>query len=239
MAAPHLVSFRDFSPEEHATWKLLFERQAPKREEQLVDLFSEGVRALGLSAEGIPDLKDVNRKLSALTGFRGVPVEGFEEPESFYEMLARREFPIGYFIRDAKDVSYTPAPDVFHDLYGHLPFLVDRAYADFCQDLGKRTMKFAQQPELLRQWERLFWFGAEFPLVRTAKGIRIFGAGIASSFDECAYALSGKPELLPFDIEIIRNLEFDISKIQERIFLLDRPEQLYGCLDAFERGCRR
>lgn len=237
MAAPHLVQLRDFSPEEHKTWKLLFERQAPKRDEQIVDLFSRGIHALGLTADRIPDLKEVNRRLEAFTGFRGVPVEGFEEPESFYEMLSRREFPIGYFIRDLGDLGYTPAPDVFHDLYGHLPFLIDHAYADFCQDLGRRTMKFAKEPELLRQWERLFWFGAEFPLVKTANGVRIFGAGIASSFDECAFALSKKPEVIPFDIEIIRKQEFDISKIQEKIFLLESPQQLYNCLDAFERGC--
>lgn len=237
MSAAHLVGLRDFSPEEHATWKLLFERQRPKRSKQLVELFSRGIDVLGFTADRIPDITQVNRKLSSLTGFRGVPVEGFEEPESFYEMLARREFPIGYFIRDPKDLGYTPAPDVFHDLYGHLPFLIDRPYADFCQGLGERTMKFAHQPELLRQWERLFWYGAEFPLVKTAQGIRIFGAGIASSFDECAYALSEKPKVLPFDIETIRHLEFDISRIQETIFLLENPEQLYGCLGAFERGC--
>ena len=237
MAAPHLVGLRDFSSAEHATWKLLFERQAAKRAEQVVDLFSRGVRVLGLSADRIPDLDKVNLKLSALTGFRGVAVEGFEEPESFYEMLARREFPIGYFIRDPQDLGYTPAPDVFHDLYGHLPFLVDTAYADFCQSLGERTMRFAHQPELLRQWERLFWYGAEFPLVRTPEGNRIFGAGIASSYDECAYALGPKPKVLPFDPETIRHLDFDISRIQETIFLLESPEQLYGCLDEFEKGC--
>lgn len=237
MAAPHLARLREFSPEEHQTWKLLFERQSPGRRTQIVELFSRGIDTLGLSSSRIPDLDEVNRRLAKLTGFRGVPVEGFEEPESFYEMLSRREFPIGFFIRDPKDLGYTPAPDIFHDLYGHLPFLIDPAYADFCQDFGLRTMKFASQPELLRQWERLFWFGVEFPLVKTKQGLRIFGGGIASSFLECAYALSDKPEVIPFDIERIRHQEFDISKIQERIFLLESPEQLYGCLDAFERGC--
>lgn len=236
MAAPHLVKQRNFTPEEHHTWKLLFERQAPKRREQIVELFSRGVETLGFTPDRIPDLNEVNRRLSALTGFRGVPVEGFEEPESFYEMLSRREFPVGYFIRDPKDLGYTPAPDVFHDLYGHLPFLIDEDYANFCQDLGLRTMKFAGKPEL-RQWERLFWFGAEFPLVNTPEGTRIFGAGIASSYNECAYALSEEPEVIPFDLEKIRHQEFDITVMQEKIFLLDSPEQLYGCLDEFEAGC--
>lgn len=236
MPAPHLVRQREFSADEHHTWRLLFERQRPKRRQQIVKLFSDGIERLGFEAERIPDLDEVNRRLSRLTGFRGIPVEGFEEPASFYEMLSRREFPIGYFIRSPEDLGYTPAPDIFHDLYGHLPFLVDPQYADFCKGLGERAIKYASSSELLRQWERLFWFGVEFPLVKTEYGIRIFGGGIASSFNECEYALSGKPEVLPFDLEKIRHQEFDISRMQELIFLLENPEQLYGCLDDFERG---
>jgi phenylalanine-4-hydroxylase len=235
--SPHVVPYRDFSPDEHRTWQILFERQARLRDRQLVPEFSEGLRALGFTAGRIPDLREVNRRLAALTGFRGVPVEGFEEPHSFYAMLARREFPIGYFIRDPKDLGYTPAPDVFHDLYGHLPFLANPIYADFCHEFGCRTMKFVGDPERLREWERLFWFGVEFPLLETAAGRRIFGAGIASSFDECAYALGDRPETLPFDPEMIRREEFEIDRMQSRLFVLESREQLYGCLGVFEAGC--
>lgn len=238
MASAQLVAMREFSPEEHNTWQLLFARLKEKRSRQIVKIFSEGIEALGITGARIPDLDEVNLRLSALTGFRGTPVEGFEEAASFYEMLSRREFPIGFFIRSPEDLGYTPAPDIFHDLYGHLPFLVDPGYAYFCQELGRRTVKYAHDPALLRQWERLFWFGVEFSLVKTGDGIRIFGGGIASSYNECEYSLSGKAEVLPFDIELIRHQEFDISRMQERIFLLDSPRQLYDCLDAFERGCK-
>lgn len=237
MALAKRVPLRDFSPEEHNTWKLLFEKQEEKRDVQIHPLFSQGIHALGFTKERIPNLQEVNRKLHKLTGFVGVAVEGFEDPLSFYEMLSQREFPIGYFIRDPKDLGYTPAPDVFHDLYGHLPFLADRKYADFCQDFGRRTMKFASSPELLRQWERLFWFGVEFPLIKQEKGVKIFGAGIASSYSECAYSLSEAPKVRPFDFEVIRNLEFEIDRMQEEIFLLENEAQLSGCLDAFEKGC--
>lgn len=235
-SGPSRVPFRDFTPAEHHTWNLLFERQAPLRSKQIHPLFDEGIELLGFTASRIPDLHEVNRRLERLTGFKGVPVRGFEEPHSFYEMLANNEFPVGYFIRDAKDLGYTPAPDVFHDLYGHLPFLTDRAYAAFCRDLGRRSMKVKHDADKLRQWERLFWFGAEFPLVKTKQGTRIFGAGIASSFSECAYALGPEPEVLPFDVEAIRTQEFEIDRMQNRIFLLESPEQLYGCLEEFERA---
>lgn len=239
MALPHFVPLREFSPDEHHTWKLLFERQAKLRDRQIVNIFSEGIDKLGLTPDRIPNLEEVNRRLKVHTGFEGVAVEGFEEPHSFYELLAHRKFPIGYFIRDPKDLGYTPAPDIFHDLYGHLPFLANKRYADFSADFGRRTMKFAGNPEVLRQWERLYWFGVEFPLIETREGRRIFGAGIASSFDECAYALSHQPEVLPFDPEVIRHQEFDITRIQDKLFLLQNVEQLYDCLDSFEENSLR
>lgn len=228
------LRFRDFTPAEHHTWKLLFERQTPKRRKQIVNLFSEGIEILGIGPERIPDLGAFNAILKAKTGFRGVPVDGLEEPGRFFEMLGRREFPIGNFIRDPKDLAYTPAPDVFHDLYGHLPFFVDRDYADFCQDFGRRASRFADRPRLLRQFERLFWFTIEFALVNTPKGKRIFGAGIASSFSECHFALSDEPEVLPFDLDVIRRQEYRIDDFQKRLFILENPEQLYSCLSSFE-----
>ncbi len=229
------VVFRKFTPEEHQVWSLLFERQTPKRAEQIVDLFSDGVKSLGLSSKHVPDLDTVNFILQKKTGFRGVPVEGLEDAIDFFPMLARREFPIGNFIRDPKDLSYTPAPDVFHDLYGHLPFFTDIAYADFCHRFGERASRFVNNPEILRQFERLFWFTVEFALIKTPKGKRIFGAGIASSFAECRYALSDEPEVLPFNLEIIRNQEFQVDRFQDRIFILENVSQLYGSLDEFER----
>ncbi len=230
------VQLHPFSAQDKRTWSTLFQRQAKSRESQVHPLFKYGVEKLGIS-EKFPDLEAINKKLEKISGFRGVPVKGFEEPESFYEMLAQREFPIGFFIRDEKDLGYTPAPDIFHDLYGHLPFLVDSQYANFCQSLGERTIRYRDQPEILRQWERLFWFTAEFGLVRTDQGIRIFGGGIASSIQECDYALSTQPKQMPFDLEVIRNLEFQIDEMQKNLFLLESPEQLYSCLDEFEAGC--
>ena len=133
-------------------------------------------------------------------------------------------------------MTYTPAPDVFHDLYGHLPFLVDSNYADFCEDFGKRAIKYLGAPYIVKQFETLFWFGVEFPLVKTPEGLRIFGAGIASSISECDYALSSTPELVEFDPEKIRHQEYRIDEMQKKLFVLENPQQLYGCLDSFEAG---
>ena len=229
------LAFRKYSSLDHDTWRSLFERQAEKRDRQIHPLISRGIERLGLTPERVPDLEEVNRRLEPLTGFRGVPVEGLEKDAHFFEMLSERRFPIGNFIRDPSDLSYTPAPDVFHDLYGHLPFLADIRYADFCAGLGRRALKHRAVPDAERQFSRLFWFAIEFGLIRTEVGMRIFGAGIASSIAECGYALGGEPLLRPFDLDAIRKQDFRIDDFQRLLFVLESEEELYGCLDEFER----
>jgi len=227
------VKFKDFSADEHRVWKLLFDRQTPKRSQQIVPIFAQGLEKLGITHERIPDLSQVNQRLRALTGWEGIPVEGLEDGQSFYAMLADRQFPIGNFIRDERDLSYTPAPDVFHDLYGHLPFYADPDYARFCEAYGKEAVKFSDDAVILREFERFFWFTIEFGLIETPAGRRIFGAGIASSFGECEYALSEKPEIVPFSVESLRAQEFRIDVFQERLFLLKSESQLYESLQQF------
>lgn len=226
---------KKFAETEHHTWKLLFEKQIPLKRQQLIPEFSDGLELLGITADQIPDLEMVNEKLHRLTGWQGCPVQGFEGPETFYHMLAQKKFPVGNFIRDIKDLSYTPEPDIFHDLYGHIPFLTIPAYADFCQEFGRRSEKYLFSEQITREFQRFFWFTIEFGLVQTEQGRRIFGAGIASSFSECAYALSTEPQVVAFDIEKIRGQEFRIDHIQNLLFEMKSADQLYSCLDHFEK----
>lgn len=234
--APKIKPFsEDFSQEDHATWKKLFDLQTRLRLEQIIPEFSEGLGLLGITDEKIPDLDSVNKKLNTLTGWQGVLVKGFEAPVTFYEMLSEKQFPIGNFIRQPDDLSYTPEPDIFHDLYGHLPFFTIPEYGEFCHEFGKRALKYIHSEKITREFQRFFWFTIEFAILKTAKGRRIFGAGIASSFNECAYALSDKPKVYPFDIETLREREFRIDLLQDVLFELDNTKQLYDCLDAFEK----
>lgn len=223
-----------FTDKEHQTWSILFSNLERCRREQAHPIFSLGVEKLGLTANRIPDLDEVNRRLDSLTGWRGVPVEGLEDNASFFEGLAHKEFPIGNFIRAARDVNYTPAPDIFHDLYGHLPLLTDPLYAHFCFEFGQRAAKHSDNPAAMEIWGRLFWFGVEFPLVETPAGRRIFGGGILSSLGESDYSLSNKPLVLPFDVRAIVDRTYKIDDLQPTLFVLKRPEQLYGCLPEYE-----
>lgn len=227
------MEFKRFTKEEHETWRTLFLRQAPLRDQQLHPMFSEGLRALQFTPDHIPELSQVNERLKQLSGFEGVPVTGLEDPAHFFALLADRKFPIGNFIRDKQDLSYTPAPDVFHDLYGHIPFFANRDYGDFCHRVGKQALELKHLPNAITQFNRYFWFTIEFALIDTPAGRRIFGAGIASSFGECAYALSDQPEVLPFNLQIIKDQDFRIDEMQKRLFLLKTREQLYTSIDAF------
>lgn len=232
------VAQPEFDREAQQTWTTILRTHKAKRDLYACDLFLRGVKILGIDETGIPALEDINRILEPLTGFRGVFVEGLEEGASFFSMLAERKFPVGGFIRDKADLNYTPAPDIIHDLYGHLPFFTDRAYADYCHAFGVEACSHLNQPEILRQFERFFWFTIEFALLKATKGNRIFGAGIVSSLGECEYALSGKPEVVPFDVDKIRRQEFRIDIMQPKLFLLESEEQLYQSLPALARAVR-
>lgn len=234
-----MVQAKKFSDEDQLTWKEVLERHARTRDKQICDIFLNGVRVLNLSPEKIPELDEINQILKKCSGFEGILVEGLEEGPSFYKMLAQRKFPVGNFVRSRNDLSYTPAPDIIHDLYGHLPFYTSKSYADFCQSFGEAAITFTKHPDLLRQFERFFWFTAEFGLVKTQKGLRVFGAGIASSVGEIEYALSGKPEVLSFDIDRIRHQEFRIDQMQPLLFCLESPEQLYQSLPELCRRIRK
>lgn len=230
--------FRQFTEAENQTWKTLFQNLDHCRRQQAHPIFAEGVRKLGLDADRIPHIDEVNRRLASLTGWRGVPVEGLEDNASFFVGMAERAFPIGNFIRDARDVNYTPAPDIFHDLYGHLPFLADERFADFCYRFGKAAGKYVGNEHAMVQWGRLFWFGVEFPLIKTPRGNRIFGGGILSSFGESNYALSNEPEILPFDLKAIRDRDYKIDEFQKTMFILENEEQLYRSPEEFEKILR-
>lgn len=226
---------RTFDAKEQRTWRAILSEHRKTRDRQVCDLFLNGIEILGLSENAIPDLCDINRILEERSGFRGAFVTGLEEASSFYRMLAERKFPVGNFVRSHEDLGYTPAPDIVHDLYGHLPFYTDKTYADFSQAFGAEACKYIDRRELMRQFERFFWFTIEFGLVKTVGGLRIFGAGIASSTGECAYALSGKPEIAPFDVETIRHHEFRIDVMQPKLFCLESVDQLYQSLPELAR----
>ena len=222
---------RKFTADELNTWESIVSLREKKRKFQVIDIYNDGFEELGLNQFEIPQLWKINNTLYSKTGFSGRYVTGLEDGSSFYRMLANRVFPIGNFVRDKEDLSYTPAPDMLHDLFGHIPFLMDEKYANFCHKFGESACKVIDNPEKLRKYERFFWFTIEFGLIQINEVKQIFGAGIASSLGECDYALSNVPEVIDFEIDCIINQEFKIDEMQNKLFILKSVDQLYDSLD--------
>jgi phenylalanine-4-hydroxylase len=223
-----LASAPKWSDRDHETWRKIVSTQAPRRARQAYPLFEEGLKALAMDKDQVPDLAKINQRLRERTGWEAVFVKGLEDGPAFYRLLAERRFPIGSFIRDSQDLNYTPEPDVVHDLYGHVPFLADPKYAEFSQRFGAAAVRHKHDAQALHEFERLYWFTYEFGLIKTPAGRRIFGAGILSSIAECEYALSEKPTVHPFDANRVRSQEFRIDQIQQVLFELESPDQLYS-----------
>jgi phenylalanine-4-hydroxylase len=235
---PDFSTARHYTDTEHGTWGDVVRTQRPLRATQLVPMFERGLAQLDMDRDTIPSLDAVNAKLRSLTGWQGVFVKGLEDGNGFYRLLRDKKFPVGNFVRDRRDLNYTPEPDIIHDLYGHIPFHADQAYADYCQRYGEFACKYLDDATRLRKLERFFWFTNEFALVETPAGRRIFGAGIASSVGECVHSLGNDVEVLPFDVQTICAQEFRIDQMQRRLFVMKSVEQLYQSFDALQACVR-
>jgi len=192
------------------------------------DAFLKGLDALDLHGAGVPDLDVLNETLQALTGWTVVPVAGIVPDEAFFALLAERRFPAGRFIRRPDQMDYLEEPDIFHDVYGHVPMLTDPAFADFMQAYGRAGVRAAGQGRM-HELARLYWFTVEFGLVASPEGPRIYGAGIASSPGESVFSLeSAEAGRLPFDLAQVVRTRFRTDDLQPLYFVIDSLEALLG-----------
>jgi phenylalanine-4-hydroxylase len=219
--------FEGYGAEEHAIWRTLFHRQAEILRERAAPEFLAGLDGLGIAAEGIPNFERLSDVLEAATNWRIVAVPGLVPDDVFFRHLANRRFPATNFIRRWDQLDYLQEPDVFHDIYGHVPMLFNPIFADYLQAYGQGGLK-ALRLDSLPFLARLYWYTVEFGLVRTKGGLRIYGSGIVSSKGESIYALeSEKPKRLPFDLLRIMQTDYRIDDFQENYFVIDGYEQLF------------
>jgi phenylalanine-4-hydroxylase len=215
-----------FTAEQHRVWDLLFARQKAQLAGRVVSSFERGLDVLNLSRPGIPQLDELNERLFARTGWTVVSVPGLVPDDIFFDHLSRRRFPAGNFIRSADSLDYLEEPDVFHDVFGHVPMLAQPAVADFMQALGERGLG-ALRAGAMERLARLYWYSVEFGLAREDGALKIFGAGIASSFGESRYALeSAEPRRLPFNLRRIARTRYRPDAFQSCYFLVDSFEAM-------------
>ena len=216
----------DYTPDDHAVWDRLYARQMAMLPDRVVPDFLSGATALGLEGPGIPDFERLSERLTRLTGWSVVAVPGLVPDEVFFDHLANRRFVAGSFIRSPAQLDYLQEPDVFHDIFGHVPLLAHPAYADYMQAYGRgglRAMGFAA----IHKLSRLYWHTVEFGLMRDAGRLRIFGAGIVSSYGESRYALEDPtPPRIAFDLRRVMRTEYRIDAFQPHYFVIDSFEDL-------------
>jgi len=218
----------DYSSAEHAVWDRLFERQVAQLQDRAVSAFHEGIKALGLGPGGIPRFERLNQRLEPLTGWTVVAVPGLVPEEVFFHHLAHRRFVAGRFIRDASQLDYLEQPDVFHDVFGHVPLLADPAYAAYMQAYGEAGARL-QQGRSFTELSRLYWYTVEFGLMRDGDRLRIFGAGILSSNGESEYALdSREPLRIRFDLRRTMLTDYRSDTFQKNYFVIESFADLVG-----------
>jgi len=226
---PDSQGFVCYSPEEQGTWKLLFEGQMELLPGRACDEFMEGLQKLNITANAIPQLPDISRRLSALTDWQVAPVDALISARAFFELLAERRFPAATFIRSREELNYVQEPDIFHELFGHCPLLTNPVYADFVHDYAKKVLKLPESDWPLLQ--RLFWFTVEFGLIRTPKGLRAYGGGILSSINETVYSVeSDLPLRVSFDPLAAFRVPYRIDRLQCVYFVIENYQQLYDFL---------
>jgi phenylalanine-4-hydroxylase len=215
-----------YTPQDHAVWKTLFERQSRLLQGKACDAFIQGMDALSIGADQIPKFDQLSELLMQRTGWQIVAVPGLVPDEVFFEHLANRRFPAGNFIRQVHELDYLEEPDVFHDVFGHAPMLMNPAMADFTQAYGVGGLR-AQKLGMLKQLARVYWYTVEFGLVKQKDGLRIYGAGITSSATETHFALDDpSPQRVQFELERVMRTLYRIDDFQETYFVLDDLQDL-------------
>jgi phenylalanine-4-hydroxylase len=215
-----------YTPAEHAVWRTLYQRQVELLPGRACDAFLKGLEALDLGSGGVPDFARVNEDLRRLTGWTVVAVPGLVPDAVFFEHLANRRFPAGRFIRKPEQFDYLQEPDVFHDVFGHVPMLTDPVFADYMQAYGRGGLR-AEGLGRLTNLARLYWYTVEFGLLRAAAGLRIYGAGIVSSHAESIFALDDpSPNRLEFDLERVMRTPYRIDDFQQVYFVTPSLEAL-------------
>ena len=218
--------WHNYTPQEHAVWKTLFERQSKLLPGRACDEFVRGMQDLPIGPDQIPNFEQLSETLSQRTGWQIVAVPGLVPDDVFFEHLAHRRFPAGHFIRKPHELDYLEEPDVFHDVFGHVPMLMNPAIADYIQAYGEGGLR-AKRLGVLEKLARVYWYTVEFGLVKQPDGLGVYGAGIASSATETVFSVEDdSPNRVAFDLERVMRTNYRIDDFQESYFVLDNLNDL-------------
>jgi phenylalanine-4-hydroxylase len=217
-----------YTSADHGVWRALFRRQAGVLPGRACSEFLDGLKKLHLGDDAIPDFERLSDDLEKLTGWRIVAVPSLVPDEIFFNHLANRRFPAGQFIRKPEQLDYIEEPDVFHDVFGHVPMLAHPVFANYMEAYGRGGMRAMAEFHALKNLARLYWYTVEFGLIQKPEGMRIYGSGIVSSRTESIYAVeSPSPNRIHFDLERVMRTDYRIDDFQESYFVISSFEELF------------
>lgn len=217
--------FKIFSEDESITWQLLWDKQWPNVERHASKLWLDGVTKLGLTRERIPNFAELDKRMQDLVGWELVSTEViFSDGQTWFEHLAERKFLITEYIRERKDLDYTPLPDIWHDTFGHLPLMTDQRYADYVETFAHHALKFTKEER--KSLGSLWWYTIEFGFMLENGEMKAFGAGLMSSPGELLHALSDAVEKVPYSLEAFDKIDPSPHEMHKTLFILQSFDQL-------------
>ena len=231
--------YKLYKEADQLVWKTLFERQVENLQGKSCAAYLSclDIMKVVLSAEQIPDFNLMNDALIKATGWTIEVVPGLIPVEDFFRLLAQRKFSASTWVRKMNQLDYLEEPDMFHDIFGHTPLLADPKFAQFMKDFGDLGVEFIDDEEVVVQLQRLYWFTIEFGLIYE-NGLKVYGAGICSSFGETTHSLSANVEVVPFSLEKVINTEFKTDVVQTLYFELESFDQLFKEFEQFRDTIR-
>ncbi|MBK6266220.1 phenylalanine 4-monooxygenase [Marivirga sp. S37H4] len=227
--------YENYTPEDQEVWGILFNRQFKNIDLSATKEFSQGAAKIKFTPEAIPNFEETNKYLKELTGWQVTAVPGIVDDDKFFELLSNRIFPATTWLRTREQLDYLEEPDMFHDVFGHIPLLANQPFVDFLQGLAKIGLKYLDNPWAIHLLSRIYWFTIEFGLIRENGELKIYGAGIISSPGETKFSLSNEPEHLAYDIEAIIDSSYKKDSFQTKYFIIENYEELYSSLPLIEQ----
>ncbi len=223
-----------YTDEQHAVWQELVSRVMPHIEEHAAQEYLDGYVSIGLLADRIPNLARISDRLRPLTGWCSTPVSGFLPAPAFFEMLATRRFPTTTWLRHRDSLEYTPEPDIFHDVFGHVPMHAHPVFADFLQHYG-RVCASTTDAFVLEKLGRLFWYTVEFGLIRQKGTIKVYGSGLISSHGECRHVLDGHCEVRNFSLDAVIETPVKVDEMHHLLYAIESFDEIFEAMRQAEQ----